>query len=385
MYSYWHDKRFINRVGGPIKVWELSDNLTSMGHTVYLFVPKLGFPELQTSAKVQVVPFIDLPVIRFLSFQVFSIFLSLLMIAREGKAHIIYVRIMWSFLPMIIGKLLRVPAILEVNDSPHRAYANIRSVFKRRIVHLIDRISYRLSSYILPVTKKIAEDLHHIDNVPLNRMAIMPSGANTDLFHPHDKIVCCRKLGFDPQKNYVGFIGTFLRYQGIDLLIKCAPFIIQKNPDVMFLLVGDGLMKSTWEEKIKRVGLEAYFIFTGQVLYKEVPIYCSVMDVCVSPFLKEAGEFSPVKVFDYLACGKPVIMSDVSFSGEIFKSSGAVHLVPPEDPISLCQSILRLLGNEDLRSEMGKKGREFVLSKYDRKKIAKTVETIAFQLIRKNA
>ncbi|HDY89615.1 MAG TPA: hypothetical protein ENH82_16075 [bacterium] len=116
MYSYWHDKRFINRVGGPIKVWELSDNLTSMGHTVYLFVPKLGFPELQTSAKVQVVPFIDLPVIRFLSFQVFSIFLSLLMIARERKPHIIYVRIMWSFLPMIIGKLFCIPVILEVND-----------------------------------------------------------------------------------------------------------------------------------------------------------------------------------------------------------------------------------------------------------------------------
>jgi hypothetical protein len=74
MYAYWHDHRFKDKTGGPIKVWELSDNLTKMGHTVFLFVPRIGFPELQTSAKVRAVPFIDLPAIRFISFQMSAFF-----------------------------------------------------------------------------------------------------------------------------------------------------------------------------------------------------------------------------------------------------------------------------------------------------------------------
>ena len=128
------------------------------------------------------------------------------------------------------------------------------------------------------------------------------------------------------------------------------------------------------------MGLKTHFIFTGQVSYGKVPYYCGVMDVCVSPLLKEAGERSPVKVFDYLACGKPVIMSDVAETGKIFEDSSAVTLIPTEDEGSLSQSILQLIADDALRAKMGKKGREFVNLKYSRIKIAEKAESIAFQL-----
>lgn len=383
LYAYWHDASFKRNVGGPIKVYELASNLSQLGHRVFLFIPKLGYPETQTSAYVVAIPFIDLSVLRFISFQILSFLMCLWFIIKKGRPNIIYVRIMWSFLPMLLGKLFRIPVMLEVNDSPHSGYANIRNGFKRRLVHLIDRISYRLSGHILPITKKMAIDLHDIDGVPWKSMTILPSGTNTDLFRPLDKFSCCEELGFDPTKKYVGFIGTFFQHQGIDVLIDSAPSIIRKFSDARFLLVGDGAIRATWERKVAERGLIPYFIFTGHVPYQDVPSYCGVMDVCVSPLLKKAGERSPVKVFDYLACRKPVVMSDVANTGKIFKFSGAVYLVPPEDQISLSQSTLQLLENEALCDEMGKKGREFVVLKYDRKKIAKTVEIIAYQLYRK--
>jgi len=361
-------------------VYELSDNLTKLGHTVFLFIPKLGCPERQTSAYVVPIPLIDLPILRFISFQAFSLLGTLWVLIQKGRPDIIYVRIMWSFIPMLLGKLFSIPVMLEVNDSPHVAYYNIRHNFKRKIVHLIDRISYRLSEHILPVTQKIAEDLHRIDDVPWGSMTVLPSGANTDLFRPMDKSSCCKRLKLDPTKKYVGFIGTFVHRQGVDILIDSAPLIIQKCSDARFLLVGDGPMRDSWEKRVNEMELKNYFIFTGHVSYEDVPFYCGIIDVCVAPFLSKAGELSPVKVFDYLACGRPVVISDVVETGKVFEDSGAVRLIPAEDEVSLSHAIHQLLENETLRVEMGEKGRDFVDSKYSRIKIAKMVESIASQL-----
>ncbi len=73
VFAYWHDARFNSKAGGPMKVYELTQNLTKRGHRVYLFIPKIGYPEQQTTAHVFPVPFIDLPVLRFLSFQVLAL------------------------------------------------------------------------------------------------------------------------------------------------------------------------------------------------------------------------------------------------------------------------------------------------------------------------
>lgn len=368
-----------------MKVYELATNLTSLDHNVFLFIPKLGFPEQQTSARVIAIPSIDLPTVRFVCFQFFSLLAAIWLIARYGRPDIIYVRIMWSFGPMLLGKLFHIPVLLEVNDSPHRAYSRITSKSKRKLIHVIDRFSYRLSEHIFPVTSAIADDLHHKDHVPLKRMTVLPSGSNTRLFRPLDKYACCEELGFDPAKKYVAFIGTFVRHQGIDVLIQSAPSIIETHPEVYFLLVGDGQMKAVWQDKVKELGLETHFIFTGQVPYALVPQYCGVADICVSPFLKEAGELSPVKVFDYLACGKPVVMGEVADTGKIFYESEAVLFVQPEDPEELATAIKSLITNDQLRKSMGKKGRNFIVSNFDRKDISQKIEEIAESLRNKHA
>lgn len=381
---YWHSDRFKKVVGGPLKVYELATNLTRFHHRVTLFIPRIGFPQQQTAAKVVAVPFIDLPLVRFLSYQLFAILIALGFIIKNGRPDVIYVRIMWSFIPMLLGKIFRVPVMLEVNDSPHRSYTYIQSRFKRRLVHLIDRISYRLSEHILPVTCGIANDLELIENISRGRMTVLPSGANTDLFRPLDKSYCCEKLDLDLNKNYVGFIGTFYHYQGIDILIDAAPLIIDKHPEVIFLLVGGGPMRPIWQRKVTTLDLGRHFVFTGFVPYEKVPFYCGASDICVSPYLREAGELSPVKVFDYLACGRPVVMSDVADTAKIFYESGAILFIEPENPTELANAINNLLGSRKKRKIMSENGRNFVVSRYDRKIIAKQVEEIAATFCNQN-
>jgi len=382
IFAYWHDARFKNKVGGPVKVYEMASNLTALGHDVHLFISKIGYPEKQTTAHVEAIPFIDLPLIRFPSFQLFLIFYFFVNLIRHGRPDILYVRIMWSFIPMLLGKLFSIPVILEINDSPHMAHEAIHHQLKRKLVQWIDAISMHFSDHILPVTERISHDLHHIDGISWDRMTVLPSGANTDLFHPMDKVTCRDRVGLLHTKKCVGFVGTLFRHQGIDVLIDSAPYILEHTTDVCFLIVGDGPMQTVWQERVTQEGLESHFIFTGQVPYEDVPIYSNTMDICVAPFLQEAGNRSPVKVFDYLACAKPVIMGDVADTSLVFKTSGAVLTVPIENPQALAEAIVQLLQNDVLRSEMGKSGREFVLSHFSRLKIAQTVERIMINLAR---
>jgi glycosyltransferase involved in cell wall biosynthesis len=140
-------------------------------------------------------------------------------------------------------------------------------------------------------------------------------------------------------------------------------------------------MKDTWETMLKASALESQFIFPGYVPYEQVPSYCAVMDICVAPYHRSTGDSSPVKIFDYLACGKPVVATDVGETSRFFTDSDAVVIVPPEDPAALAQGLISLLENEALRAEMGKKGRAFVVGRYSRIQIAEMVEAVAVRLL----
>jgi glycosyltransferase involved in cell wall biosynthesis len=380
-FAYWHDRRFKDRIGGPIKVFELCENLKKRGHDVVLFIPCIGYPERQTTAQVIAIPLIDAPVVRFVSFQVLSLIQALNVMITKGKPTLFLVRTMWSFLPSLLGRMLHIPVLLEVNDSPHRAYGMTASILKRTLIHLIDRLTYALSDHLLPVTQKIADDIQHIDGISRQRMTVLPSGTNTDLFKPLDRTTCCRELDLPTDDLYIGFIGTFFAYQGIDTLIACAAALIAKYEHVRFLIVGDGPMSATWLGMIEAAKLQHYFIFPGLIPYEQVPLYIGAMDICVAPLNSEAGESSAVKIFDYLSCGKPVIMTDIRGTGKSFLNSGAVLLVPPEDCRVLAQSLSLLIDSESARIDMGKRGRSYILNSFSRIKIAKDLETLAHEVI----
>ena len=93
------------------------------------------------------------------------------------------------------------------------------------------------------------------------------------------------------------------------------------------------------------------------------------MDICVAPHRKDTNQASPVKIFDYMACGRPIVASDIEVVREITQRSGCAVLVPPEQPRELAQAILFLIGGRERREEMGEKGRNYAVHNFDRSKI----------------
>jgi glycosyltransferase involved in cell wall biosynthesis len=361
---YWHDPNFKKKPGGLIRMYELADNLICLGHDVTLMVPDMGFPKTQTRAKVVAVPFLDLPIIRPLSFHLFST-LCLFTICMKGVDRM-YVRQMNSFLPLLIAKLYSISSYFEIPNDPYIGYSSVNK-YKQWLVKLIDKVCMCLCDRVVVLSEWSKKRINTFGVIPLSKILVFPSGTDTDLFHPMEKEDCCLKIGLDPSCHYVGFIGSFLAYQGIDTLIDAAPLILKKVPNTRFLLVGDGPMRADLEKKVQGKGLQNYFIFTGHVPYRDVPDYIGAMDVCVAPHQGETNQSSPVKLFDYMASGRSIVASDIDVVREIVADSGCAVLIAPGHVQGLTEGIVSLLENPSVMRELGNRGRRFAMEHYDRK------------------
>lgn len=364
-----------------MKVFELANNLVRLGHRVVLFAPRLGYPRQQTSATVIEVPVLDIWGLRQFVFQ-FALFWAAWYRGLWERPSLIYVRIMPSLVPLVIAKLLRRPLCVEVNDDP---FAEGEGHGQRGVVdwcsRLITRIYARSADHLFPATQGIGQKLIQLGGGHPERIAVVSSGANIELCRPLVKEDCRRTLGLDPTVHYVGFLGTLFPHQGVQVLIESAPLIVSDCPKTRFLIVGDGPVRPSLEEQVQRLGLAELFVFTGHVVYERVPLYVGAMDLTVAPFMADRGETSPVKLFDTLACGRPVIASDIAAVRQVFEGLRCgVLFVPPEQSRALADAVRALLGDDRRAMDMGMAGRQFVVARHDRTRLAhKVIEVCQVQ------
>jgi glycosyltransferase involved in cell wall biosynthesis len=383
LYFFWYDRRFRKAIGGPMKVFELADNLKSLGHEVFLFTPKVGCPEKQTSVKTIQMPVLGIPILGTLLYEVMLFFCSLYILLKK-KCDIIYVRRMTSLIPLFISALSRSPMVIEINDNPYRHYGRLNiggnSSVKVLITRLVDKANHRLCKKICAVTDKVKLEMQEVDKIPEDKIVVTRSGANTELFLPMDKRECRLSLGLDPDKKYVGFVGNYVEVDDYDSIINSASIVVKQFPDVRYLIVGNGRWKTNELPKIRKKNLTEYFILCGYIPYKNVPRYINSSDICLSPFMKFCEESSGVKIFDYLSCARPVITSKIGSTADYLLDGNCAVLVPLEDPQALTEAIINLLSNQRKMEEMGQNGRKFIVEKYSRKLIAKKVVEIAEQI-----
>jgi glycosyltransferase involved in cell wall biosynthesis len=296
-----------------------------------------------------------------------------------------------SLVPAIFAKLQKAILLYEINDDPYKSHyqEGSKAVFKLRafISEKQDEIFLSLCTKAFVINKALAKKiLQKNSNLKPEKIIIIPSGANTGLFKPRTKVESRIALNLDIKKKYICFIGTLLEHQGIDNLIQAAPMILKKLPQSIFLIIGEGPMKRKWSEQVALLELDDFFIFTGQVNYEDIPIWIGAADVCVAPYTSAAGLRSPVKIFDYMSCGKPVVASNIPGTTDIFCNTGALNLVEPECPEKLAKSILHLLGDYSYANQLGVKGRSLIVSNYSRNSIAQKVSNVTFNIIanRKN-
>src|SRR5205823_10421930 len=110
----------------------------------------------------------------------------------------------------------------------------------------------------------------------------------------------------------------------------------------------------------RAAGVGAACVFPGQVAHGELARWIGAMDVCVAPFAATRGETSPLKLYDYLACARPVVVSAIDAVVAPARASGGCVLVPPDDAVALATAVVGLLDDSARRRALGDAGRAWV-------------------------
>jgi len=232
----------------------------------------------------------------------------------------------------------------------------------RSVVEVIDpdfsKLQLKLADRVLAYTRDIVpEDCR-------TKVVLTHAGVDVELFNSVDlSEVNGIKSKFGLQnKRVVVYIGEISEWHGADLLIDIA----EKIDDVVFLMIGKNI--ELLREDVDERRLSEKFVFTGFVRHEDIPKFVSIADVAVAPYRKtrdmEKFYFSPIKIFEYMACGKPIIASDLEIIRDIINENKCGILAKPNDVEDFARKITYLIDNINLREKLGKNGMKRVVKKY---------------------
>jgi len=171
-------------------------------------------------------------------------------------------------------------------------------------------------------------------------------------------------------KFVVSYAGNMGRAQGLDRLLDAAALMLHE-PNVCFLFVGDGVMRSQLMERATQLGL-GNVVFVSQQPFAAVPAIYGSSDVCVVPMLAEiAAEAVPSKVYRIMAAERPVLALTPPDGdlGTLVREARAGIVVDPVTPETIIDAIRELRKNSSSAGEMGRNGRTYVAEHFARETV----------------
>jgi glycosyltransferase involved in cell wall biosynthesis len=165
------------------------------------------------------------------------------------------------------------------------------------------------------------------------------------------------RWGLGPADIVIGKIARLFKLKGHHDLFAVAPELVQRCPQIKFLLIGDGEWRSRFERQAHAAGLEKHFIFAGLVPPGEVPALAGIMDVLVHLSLREG---LPRALPQALAAARPVVAYDCDGAREVCFDNETGFLLRPGDLTGLAGRLLRLAQDPGLRDRLGRRGQQFV-------------------------
>lgn len=348
--------------GQAIHFTEIVNNLYKLGNKVTVLCPSFRKKNGLFCSNIIKIPMIrDRPVKNSVIFQ-WSFCAIMTAYLLKNSVDIVYIRhAPFNVLPILLSKIMRIPCIIEVNYSIKELETLKISRGAIFSIMMVDKIAYNMASNIIVITKNLKDDIYSVYNTDINKIFVIPNGADIYKFKP---IIDAKDiLRLDKSFRYVCFVGHVEQWQGVDCIVKSAPLILEKIPNVKFMIIGSGKSIYNIIEDTKKLNIYDKFLFLGDIPHEKVPIYINASDLCVAPFHK--GRIaSPIKIFEYMACEKPVVASDISEVGKLLRESSAGFSIEPNDHIALAENVVKLLLDERLRSEMGRNGRIFIIENH---------------------
>lgn len=307
---------------------------------------------------------------------------------RSGKVDLVLVTVPPTFVGTTASLAAirhRAPLIVDVRDDWPRAPLELGEMRRGPLSFILDQqvgFLYQCATRLITVTKGMGRSLS-ARGIEAGRQVLITNGADTDQFHPSDG-----RAGESDPPFTVLYAGTHGLIHGMGVLLDAAALLKERGGEgeaekIRFLLVGDGVAKAGLMASAQARGLDLVEFLPSQPPEVLAETMASA-DVCVAtqrdhPF---SGETIPVKLFDYMAAGKPVVGSLCGDAEEVLAASGGGIVTAPESGPEMADAITSLAADPGRRAAMGVAGAAFVEQNYSRRALGEKLVSTAEEVVR---
>ena len=265
---------------------------------------------------------------------------------------------------LLAGRRLGIPVVYEVRalweDAAvdHGTYAP--GSWKYNAVRRLETWACRQADHLAVLCQGIKEEMVK-RHVPATRITVVPNAINPEEFVPNGQDGVYRDQRLEG-KRVIGFIGSFYRYEGLDLLIHAMAQLAATRSDVVLLLVGAGEVEDELKAQVKQFNLDKVVLMPGKLGHDEVYKVYAIADVLVYPrhSIRLTEMVTPLKPLEAMAMGRAVVASDIGGHRELIRHGSTGLLVAPESPSELAGAINRILDDSALRERLGRQAASWV-------------------------
>ncbi|OPX36957.1 MAG: hypothetical protein B1H12_05930 [Desulfobacteraceae bacterium 4484_190.2] len=280
---------------------------------------------------------------------------------RVRKPNFIYERYgLYGWAGVKLAREFSIPIIVEINSF-------LAEKEKDRL-HF-PRLAKRLETLVLKRAEtvcclsEISKSLLLKGGVAGEKILVTPDGVNLDKFSKNrDGREIRKRFGMEG-KIVVGYIGVLRRFWGIYTILESAREILSQRNDFHFIVIGEGKEYLDMKKFLEKNNLTDNFTMTGTIPHDDIPEYIAAIDIGLAPYgYEEPFYASPMKIFEYMAMGKPIIATAQGQIKDIIRHGENGLLMEPDDSSGLAKAIRELGSNKDMMKNMGLKARATVES-----------------------
>lgn len=329
--------------------------LTTLGEKYPKLLPKLNIKEISV---INLFPFVaisfHLQIMLFSLFWLFSIRPDVIITHPYTALSVLPA----NFVARILK--LKIKFILDIRTLPVRLI-NLNDKIKNALINAsihVGKIFFDGITAITPALQRMVAKKYHFD--PHRKIGIWMSGVNIDLFYPKNDSV-------ELSKNFiVMYHGILAENRGILETIQAMVYINKKFPDIKLFILGKGLAFNKIMVLADQLKLYDSVQFHDAVNYHEIPAFISKADVGIIPLPDELcwRVSSPLKLIEYLAMAKPVIVSPIEAHTSLLNNCGTAIFLKSTTPEDIAEGIIKAYKMRKQLPSLGLKGREFVMNNF---------------------